>query len=132
MKLFNSVLLFLVSFVASANCDFEVKKKNYDPKLAEQHALEEFKQNKIYFFAVANGFGPSRPGFEKTQISKCLFLYTHWEVLWVGADSDLCNNHKALELQALDYSTKFNKKMLTLASESKSYQCSKELQGVAP
>ncbi|GMM86733.1 hypothetical protein [Pseudoalteromonas sp. MTN2-4] len=132
MKLFNAVILFLVSFFASANCDFEVKMKHYDPKLAEQHALEEFKQNRVHFFAVANGFGPSRPGFEKIQISKCLVLDTHWKVLWVGADSEFCNNHKALELQALDYSTKFNKKMLSLASDSKSYQCGKELQEVVP
>ncbi|MBD1391457.1 hypothetical protein IC617_18690 [Neiella sp. HB171785] len=123
--------MFFASKVA-ADCSFEKQRDLYHPALAEQDASESFQKNDVHFIAVANGFAPTRPGFKNIKPTRCLFLESNWTMLWVGADSNRCNDHSELNEQALNYAARFNKKMLELASESDSYICKSDLLGNVP
>ena len=95
-------LLCLVSGKALADCSFESQKDNYKPEVAASLAEKAFKENNVYFIAVADGIAPSRPGFD-ISFTSCIFKNTKWEMLWVGADSQYCVNHEALRAQAKSY-----------------------------
>ncbi|WP_226705232.1 hypothetical protein [Microbulbifer elongatus] len=108
-------LLCLVSGKALSDCSFEAKKDSYKPEVAANLAEKAFKENNIYFIAVADGIGPSRPGFE-IPFTSCIFKNTKWEMLWVGADSQYCASHETLRAQAKNYAQNFNKTMVQLAT----------------
>ncbi|MGO2127548.1 MAG: hypothetical protein ACTH4U_02325 [Pseudoalteromonas prydzensis] len=114
-KILILTLLCLVSGKALADCSFESQKDNYKPEVAASLAEKVFKENNVYFIAVADGVAPSRPGFD-ISFTSCIFKNTKWEMLWVGADSQYCVNHEALRAQAKSYAQNFNKTMVQLAS----------------
>ncbi|MGE4262590.1 hypothetical protein [Shewanella sp.] len=79
-KILILTLLFLVSGKTLADCSFESKKDNYKPEVAASLAERAFKENNVYFIAVAEGIGPSRPGFD-IPFTSCVFKNTKWERL---------------------------------------------------
>ena len=127
-----SLLLILFASTVSADCSFENQRELYRPELAEQDAAVSFNKNNVRFIAVANGFAPTRAGFENINLTRCLILDTSWTMLWVGGDSNRCKDHSELNEQALNYASRFNNKMLELASKSDSYLCKADLLGNVP
>ncbi|WP_444894710.1 hypothetical protein ACJJIE_11565 [Microbulbifer sp. TRSA001] len=85
-------------------------------------AEQAFKENNIYFIAVADGIDPSRPGFD-IPFTSCIFKNTKWEMLWVGADSQYCVNREDIRTQAKSYALNFNKTMVQLASKHLHEMC---------
>lgn len=121
-RLLISALLYLISAKALSDCSFESQKEDYKPEAAADMAEKAFKEKNIYFISIADGFGPSRPGFE-IPITSCIFKNTKWLTLWVGADSQYCLNHEVLSEKAKSYAENFNKSMLELASGSLYEMC---------
>lgn len=124
-KILVLVLLFLVSSKTFADCSFKSKMDSYKPENAATLAEKAFQVNNIYFIAVADGVGPSRPGFD-IPLTSCIYKNTKWDMLWVGADSQYCASHEALIARAKRYAQNFNKTMVRLAS-SKLHELCPEL-----
>ncbi len=121
------VFLLLFSNIIIADCSFENEKYEYTISNAKMDAESSFKKDEVKFIGVANGIGPSRPGFELIKMTKCIMLDTKWKLLWVGGDSKTCKDHKDLENKAIKYAKLFNQTMIKLAKSSESYECAGEL-----
>lgn len=117
------LILTLSSIAFGSECSFENDVKTYQVSLAKQDAAKSYAQIGVNFIAVANGLAPSRPGFENIRLSKCLLLDTQWKIFWVGADTEVCEDHDGLTAHASHYALNFNKQMLKLAQLSNEYQC---------
>ncbi|MBB1396938.1 MULTISPECIES: hypothetical protein [Alteromonadales] len=127
MKIFVFFIIMFSDFVIADDCSFANVSNEYVIENAEIDAKYSFESKGVSFIAVANGFGPTRPGFEHINMSACLMIKTKWDILWVGADSGVCPQQKKLELHAISYSRLFNEKMIQLAKLSKKYDCATEL-----
>ncbi|WP_444917235.1 hypothetical protein ACJJI5_12055 [Microbulbifer sp. EKSA008] len=121
-KILTLALLWLASGKALSDCSFESKKDSYKPETAAILAEKAFKEDNVYFIVVADGIGPSRPGFD-IPFTSCVFKNTKWEILWVGADSQYCVNHEDLIAQARSFAQNFNKSMVQLASSQLREMC---------
>ncbi|WP_050801210.1 hypothetical protein [Rheinheimera sp. A13L] len=121
-KILILALLCIFFGKAFADCSFESQKDKYRPEFAASLAEKAFKENNVYFIAVADGIGPSRPGFD-IPFTSCMFKNTKWKMLWVGADSQYCVNDEALRARAKSYAQLFNKSMVQLASAQLREMC---------
>lgn len=94
--------LLILTFIFGSNsafgddCSIAQIHDQYDPEQAMLDAQAAAKDGQFRFIGVADGIGPSRPGFEGVQLTKCLMLDAEWEMLWVGADSTFCKNGNIL------------------------------------
>ena len=113
----------------SDECAFESVQADFDPDLAESDAEKAYGDEKRFFYGVATGIGPTRPGFERVPLTKCLTLDTEWKMLWVGSDSTSCKDGAALSEKATEYSKIFNTKMIQLLKEDANFGCVTDLQG---
>ena len=113
------------------DCSFADGHEQFDPDQAEADAHASADDGDFKFFGVADGIGPSRPGFEGVQLTKCLIADAKWEMLWVGADASTCEDSEILMQKATRYAKLFNTEMLKLVAENPSFVCSDDL-GTTP
>ena len=127
-----SILLLAVAFfstVADADdCSFSDIQESFSPSEAKAHAQSAFHDGDPKFYGVADGVGPSRPGFQDIGLTRCLMLDAKWEMLWVGADSTACEDGAALRRKAIEYAELFNMEMLNLLSKDASFICASDLE----
>ncbi|WP_298770782.1 hypothetical protein [uncultured Shewanella sp.] len=104
-------------------CSFAPAINKLEPKEAAKHAQRDYDQNDIYFYSVADGFAPSRPGFE-FEFSRCVIFDSKWKSIDVGGDAIVCKEHSSLSQKANQYVALFNREMTRLVrKDPKSYPC---------
>ena len=104
-------------------CSFESVVKEFDPDDAERDADESYTRGEFFFYGVADGIGPSRPGFDDVVLTKCLLADSEWKMLWVGGDSASCEGGAALTQRATRYAKLFNRKMIQLLKSEPKFAC---------
>ncbi|WP_299011829.1 hypothetical protein [uncultured Shewanella sp.] len=80
-------------------CSFAPAINKLEPKEAIRHAQGDYDKNDIYFYSVADGFAPSRPGFE-FEFSRCVIFDAKWKSINVGGDAIVCKEHDSLSQKA--------------------------------
>jgi len=123
--IFITFLIILLTGCATGNdCSFEKRIDQFKIDSANSDAINHFNQNKtIKFYAIADGYAPSRPGFDSEE-RLCVFEKYEWKILWVGGDViGSCKDREKSQEHAAKYAKAFNKTLKQQLINKGNYTC---------
>jgi len=126
MKQTISIIIFLIfpfSFqVFASDCDF-MKGIDNLLKIPPEVAVQSNKFGEDTFLSVADGFSPSRPGFDSGEELGCAMKNYEFHMVLAGADSYQCKGQGTKASQANKYAEKYNIHLKQSLVENGRFKC---------
>lgn len=119
------ILLIIIPFsfkVFASDCEF-MEEIDDLLKASPVVAVKNDKFGKNTFLSVADGIGPSRPGFSSGEELGCAMKNYSFHMIWAGADDYRCEGQGKKASQANKYAEEYNIYLKQKLTENESFKC---------